>query len=172
MDLEKNRINQQPNQLVKNQQFLFHRHALSTCPFHITKYLCLTVCTLYYIELNVKMVHHKVFEQITKAVWKAQSSRSILHVCLQSSPLVRTVKVVFEQQSKAFSLCVSPLSETNDVDPELISCIRPLRLPHPLAVCCLASTVVKQIGTNKSQVYSFTGVALTFTTPRRLRSHI
>ena len=67
---------------------------------------------------------------------------------------------------------MSPLSETNDVDPELISCIRPLRLPHSLAVCRLPSTVVRKIGTNKSQVYSFTGAALTPTTPRSQSSHI
>lgn len=59
--------------------------------------------------------------------------------------------------SLSLSYWISPLSETNDVDPELISCTGPLRPPRYLAVCSVASTVVRQIGTNKSQVYSFTG---------------
>lgn len=78
--------------------------------------------------------------------------------------VIRPVKLFLRS-----SHCASPLSETNDVDPELISCIRPLRLPRSLAVCCLASAVITKIGTNKSQVYSFTGAALT---PRRQRPHL
>lgn len=42
------------------------------------------------------------------------------------------------------------------MDPELIFCVGPRSLPLSLAVCCLASTVVRKIGTNKSQVCSFT----------------
>lgn len=64
----------------------------------------------------------------------------------------------FSSRMKLFP-SASPLSKTNDVDPKLISCIGPLRLPRSLSVCCRVPTVVRQIGTNKSWIYSLTEAA-------------
>lgn len=50
--------------------------------------------------------------------------------------------------------CVSPLSETNDVDPELISCIRPVRLPHSLATRTPAVSSHRKNGVMNPQVHS------------------
>lgn len=70
----------------------------------------------------------------------------------------------FSSRMKLFP-SASPLSKTNDVDPKLISCIGPLRLPRSLSVCCRVPTVVRQIGTNKSWIYSLTEAASALITP-------
>lgn len=57
-------------------------------------------------------------------------------------------------RAKRSSGCVSPLCETNDVDPELISCIRPVRLPRSLATRTPAVSSHRKNGVMNPQVHS------------------